>query len=412
SATPNLSEGALADYETALEANPIVKIAADNGAILLNGSDPVNEWVDEQGARDPGLVPYKEQPQVSRDDYVFNANDSFWMAHATEFLTGDYSPLHGRQETARSPRTRENATVLDDTTASGASGEDGVFSLDELADASLDNVGYTARELREAVVERCGSTAEVTVPPFESEDEEVDGLPGATVDISQACGVLAEWDGVYDLDSKGAALWREFMSRFEYSDLLDAGVLWATPFDPTKPLSTPNGLAPVVAGGQADLILENLARAVQALDAAGFDPDVELGEIQFSLRNGEKIPIHGGGTFDGTTNIVSSSKSWSIRDPKLVESKRESITNHSPLMRVDGESGYPITYGTSFLMALAYGENGPQAKVFLTYGNTEDRNSELYTAVTERFSKKNWRTVAFTPEAVKKDATNTITVKG
>src|SRR5919106_6361189 len=143
SATPNLSDEAIAAYRASLASDPIVQIAADNGAVLLDGSDPVFEWVDDDGARDPGLVPAAAQPAVERDDYVFNANDSFWLPHATEVLEGDYSPLHGTQRTARSPRTRENAVVLGDSTTSGAAGEDGAFTLDELADAAVQNRGYT-----------------------------------------------------------------------------------------------------------------------------------------------------------------------------------------------------------------------------------------------------------------------------
>ena len=240
----------------------MVQIAADNGAFLLDGSDPTFEWVEEDGARDPGLVPFDDQPQVSRDDYVFNANDSFWMPHASELLAGDYSPLHGRQETPRSPRTRENATVLDDTTDAGASGADG-FDLDELADAALANRGFTSRALREDVAARCDGVGEVTVPPLEPEEgSDLAGLPGGTVDLGDACAVLADWDGVYDLDRVGPVLWREFMSQFSNDELLDAGPLWADAFDPTDPLATPAGLAATPTGEQADLVIERLARAV------------------------------------------------------------------------------------------------------------------------------------------------------
>src|SRR5918995_244880 len=152
SATPNLSDEAIAAYEATLESDPIVAIAAENGAVLLDGSDPRFEWVEEDGARDPGLVPAADQPVVERDDYTFNANDSFWMPHATEMLEGDYSPLHGAQRTARSPRTRENAVVLGDTPTAGPAGDDGAFTLEELADAALQNRGYTSRVLLEAVV--------------------------------------------------------------------------------------------------------------------------------------------------------------------------------------------------------------------------------------------------------------------
>ena len=411
SATPNLSDEALAAYEAKLTTDPVTKLAADNGAILLDGSDPLYEWVEVDGARDPGLVPYAEQPQVSRDDYVFNANDSFWVPHATEVLDGDYSILHGRQETPRSPRTRENATVLDDTTADGASGEDGVFDLDELADASLANRGYTSRVLLADVVERCEGAGPVRVPELAAE-EDLPGLPAGTVVITAACEVLAGWDGVYDLDRAGPPVWRELLSRFEYTDQLDQGPLWAEPFEAAAPTGTPSGLAPVPTGEQADPILENLARAVQVLDAAGLEPDVTLGDAQFALRNGEKIPIHGGSGIDGTTNVVGFGMGTSSMDPALDELTRERVAVGSQLATINrDDSGYLINNGTSFLMALAFTDDGPQAKVFLAYSDTEDRSSEEYVAATKRFSEKDWRTVDFTEEAIADDTTSTLTVR-
>jgi acyl-homoserine-lactone acylase len=412
SATPNLSDDALAAYADNLANDEITQIAADNGAILLDGSDPLYEWVEADGARDPGLVPYEDQPQTTREDYVFNANDSFWVSHATELLAGDYSPLHGRQETPRTPRTRENATVLDDTSAEGASGDDGVFDLDELAVASLANRGYTSRALLDEVVARCDGAAPVNVPEVPAEDD-LAGLPAGTVDITAACEALAGWDGVYDLDRVGPVVWREMMSRFDFDDLTDQGNLWAEPFDPAEPVATPSGLAPAPTGGQADLVLENLARAVQVLDAAGLSPDITLGEAQFALRNGEQIPIHGGGGVDGTTNVVGFGSGASIMDPALDELSRERIAVGSQLATInDDQTGYLINNGTSFLMALAFTEDGPQAKVFLTFSDTEDRTSPDYVAATQRFSDKDWRTVAFTEEAIAEETSSTITVKG
>jgi acyl-homoserine-lactone acylase len=411
SATPNLSDEAEAAYEATLATDEVTQIAADNGAILLDGSDPLYEWVEVDGARDPGLVPFAEQPQTSRDDYVFNANDSFWVSHASELLEGDYSLLHGRQETPRTPRTRENAVVLDDTTADGASGEDGKFDLDELADASLANRGYTSRALLDAVVERCEGAGSVTVAELPA-DEDLPGLPAGTVDVTAACEALAGWDGVYDLDRAGPPVWRETMSRFESQDLLDQGALWAEPFDAADPIATPNGLAAAPAGGAPDPVLENLARAVQALDAAGLDPDVTLGEAQFALRNGEKVPIHGGSGVDGTTNVVGFGTSASIMDPALDELSRERVAVGSQLATIDDDAGYLINNGTSFLMALAFTDAGPQAKVFLAYSDTEDREADDYVAATRRFSEKDWRTVAFTEDDVADDTRSTVTIRG
>lgn len=425
SATPNLSDDALAAYEASLGADPIVQIAADNGAILLDGSDPLFEWVEEEGARDPGLVPAAEQPRIEQRDYVFNANDSFWVPHATALIQGDYSPLHGRQETARSPRTRENATVLDDMSADGASGEDGLFDLDELADASLQNRGFTARELLDDVVARCqgaGSTP-IAIPavpapepgpvPAPATEVPPPGLPAATIDIAPACRVLAGWDGVYDLDRAGPPLWRELISRFRYGALTEAGALWATPFDPTQPIATPAGLVAAPPGGPAaDPVLQNLARAVQVLEAADIPVDAELGDVQFAMRNGERIPVHGGNSFDGTTNIAVFDRFWSILDPELTDLTHESLAPGSTLARVEGGTGYPVNFGTSFLMALEFTEDGPEARTFLAYGDSEDRSDPDYGAATRRFSDKKWRDVPLTDEEVEDATVEVVTVRG
>lgn len=414
SATPMLSDDALAAYEASLEADPLAAGAADAGAVLLDGSDPMFEWEEVDGARDPGLVPYDEMPVLERDDYVFNANDSFWMAHATELLAGDYSPLHGRRETPRSPRTRENATVLDDTTDAGPSGDDGAFSLDELAAAAVQNTGFTSRALREAVVERCRDAGPVTVPAL-LDDEEVEQLPAGAVDVTEACTVLDGWDGTYDLDSVGPPVWRELMGRYSSDDLTEAGGLWAEAFDPADPVATPSGLA-AAPGGASDPLLENLARAVQILEGAGLAVDVPLGDIQVAARNGTLVPIHGGGSDDGTTNIVSWGGSGSILDPAVRAIEREPVVDGSNLAVVSGSgadgTGYRINYGASFMMALAFTNDGPEAQVFLTYANTSDREAPAYLAATEAFSAKEWRPVAFTEDEVADATESTTTVQG
>ena len=115
---------------------------------------------------------------------------------------------------------------------------------------------------------------------------------------------------------------------------------------------------------------------------------------------------------DGTTNVVGWGSGWSILDPALDEPTRERIVEGSGLATYGDETGYPINNGTSFLMALAFGDTGPQARVFLTYSDTEDREAMDYVAATERFSAKDWRTVAFAAADVEADTRSTLTVRG
>ena len=160
-------------------------------------------------------------------------------------------------------------------------------------------------------------------------------------------------------------------------------------------------------------MLVHLARAVQALGVAGFAPGATLGEVQFALRNGVQVPMHGGTGIDGTVNVVGpGGVAPSIQDPALVDRDRERLVAGSSLYRSDGHVGTPIDTGTSFLLAVAYGPDGPDAEAFLVYGQSEDRGSEGFIEATQRFAAKDWRTVEFTEEAVAAATTTSLTVRG
>jgi acyl-homoserine-lactone acylase len=51
-------------------------------------------------------------------------------------------------------------------------------------------------------------------------------------------------------------------------------------------------------------------------------------------------------------------------------------------------------------MAVHFAKGGPEARSILTYGETEDRTSPLFTVQMQRFADKNWKVVAFTPAQV------------
>lgn len=374
SATPNLSPEALAAFKERVKTDPLTKTAFEARAVLLDGSTSRDDWVEVEGARDPGLVPYSEMPQLTRDDYVFNANDSFWLANPNELLTGDYSILHGEQGTERSPRTRENLAVLADTSPEGPMGEDGKFSVEELQAAALRNGGFMSRELRDAVVDRC-----------ESVNSEKVAAP---------CRVVAEWDGLYNVESKGAALFREFLSKFPDD------TIWAEKFDPARPLETPRGLVPAPTDGSPDPVLDALGSAAESLTKAGFDLAVPLGEIQVDGR-GSFLPVPGGTNLDGATNIVGWSKG--LYEGAKAEGAPEPPEQLNSLTGLTSK-GYWVNNGTSFLMVVGFGKDGPTARTILTYGETSDRSSPLFTSQVERFAKKDWKRAAFTDKDVEADA--------
>lgn len=380
--TPNLTENAILRWRASIAdpRTPPGAVWRAMGLVLLDGANPDNEWQNAEGARSPGLVPFSRSPQLSRRDFVFNANDSYWLANPNQRLEG-FSPLHGLENDIQSLRTRMNARILTEVGASGASGADNKFSRAELEAAILNNRSMSAELLREQVADRCEG---VTSAP---------NTAGTQVDIRAACTVLAAWNNRFDVNSVGAALWREFIAAFP-----STSAPFAVPFDPANPLTTPHTLIAAPETG-TDPVLSALAQAVTALGSAGFTVDQPLGALQHSPRvSGQRIPIHGGLGMDGTANVVSYGPTKSTTPlgdftatrPAPVRSPRTGLTSQ----------GYVVNNGSSFIMAMEFTATGVNARAVLTYGESSNPESEYFADQTQMFSNKEWRPILFTDEQI------------
>ncbi len=361
-ATPNLSDEAIAGWQAAVAAGGSAALSFGSGAILLDGSNPINEWVDDPEATRPGILPFDEQPQLERDDYVFNANDSHWLANPAQPLTG-YSPLTGAENIPQSPRTRMNAILLSDPSLRG---NDGTIDLGELQAAWLSNRAVHAETLRDQVVKAC-------------DDQGVVLVEGRPFDITPACDVLRNWDGRLNVDSQGAVLWREFLGLFPRTDLKNAGLLYAVAFDPANPILTPNTIA------DNTTVVNNIAQAMRVMGDKGWPLDIALGEVQFDGRTvDERIGLPGGTNVEGSISIVgccSGARTLGpLGDPKA--------------------AGYPITTGNSFVMTMEFSADGPHAEAVLTYGQPDDPADPGFTAQMKLFAAGLFRPILFTADEV------------
>jgi acyl-homoserine-lactone acylase len=388
STTPHLSPTAIANWLERRETDPLTQQLWQQRMPLLDGSDLAADWMDHPEARHPGVVPFREAPQLQRTDYVFNANDPYWLVHADTLLEAGISPLFGEARAPLSPRGRSNVVHLTNATPDRPAGEDGRFSLGEVQRAVLGNRSLMADLLVPDLVARCRATPSVAL------DDE-------PVDLTPPCEILARWDRRFDLGSRGAVLFREWIGHYDRRDLLDAGALFAVGFDPADPVRTPHTLAP---GPRA---LENLARAVRVMERRGLPPDVPLGDVQFAATKPGRIPIHGAqGQWEGVMN--------KIADEVRRATTLEPLGQSPPIegSRFLTEAGYPVFYGTSFLMALEYTDDGPRAEAILTYGQSGDPESEHFTDQTEMFSRKEWRPILFREEDVVAGTRREYTVSG
>jgi acyl-homoserine-lactone acylase len=367
SATPNLSPEALDAWQDEVAAGGLLGLAYDSfGVVMLDGSNSLFEWVDDPAAPAPGLVPYADLPQLERTDYVFNANDSYWLSNPASPLTG-FSPLHGVSGTPQSPRTRTNLMLLED--------RGGPWSLEDVQATLFAERSALAELLRQPLVEACTATPGVD-------------LGGTTVDLGPACAALDAWDGTFTLESRGSIVFREWLSRFGAAN--DAGVLFADAFDPADPAHTPS--MPVDDRGPW---LSALGSVVQLLGLVGIPVDAPLGDWQFEVRTGDRIPIRGGTNIEGVANIVDCCSGQSSLGP--VPDVGDPLGEQTALR---DQPGYPISRGSSFVLTVEFGPDGPRAEGFLTYGNPDDPAAPAYRLGLEAWSAGDWRPFLFQPEDV------------
>ncbi len=379
SAAPNLSSESIAAWQaaTAVEGST-ASLVGQNGAVLLDGSNPANEWVDDPAATRPGILPFDQQPQLERADFVFNANDSHWLANPQQLLVG-YSPLTGAEGVPQTARTRMNAVLLTDPAVRG---EDGLLSAAEVEAAIMSQRSMHAELLLPGVLKACARTTLVLV----------DGKP---YDVAPACAVLSQWDGRYTAEARGAVLWREYLSLFSRDDRLDAGALYLDPFDPADPVGTPNNV-----NDRRDVdLLQNLGVVAKALTAIGIELDTPLGELQVDGRLvDDPVGIPGGTGTDGTASVVGCCAGGNTLGPVGDPGERGDV-----LSLRDG--GYPVTTGNSFMMVVAYGPDGPSARAVLTYGQPDEATDPNFTSQTAIYASGSLRAIRYTPEQIAADPT-------
>lgn len=187
------------------------------------------------------------------------------------------------------------------------------------------------------------------------------GSDGKAVDVGEACEVLAGWDHSVNTGSRGALLFDRLWRKLPTSQL------WKVPFSAADPVATPNTLdtdAPAFATALADTVAE--------LRAAGIPLNSRLGDHQFVVRGGQRIPIPGGTESLGVWNKV------------------------EPVWNAAGGGYTEVTTGSSYIQAVGWdGGRCPVARTLLTYSQSSNPNSPHFSDQTRLFSGEKWVTSRF-----------------
>lgn len=330
---------------------------AELGVYMLAGDRAACRWTDDPAAPQKGIFAARSLPTLERRDYVQNSNDSAWLAHAGERLSG-FPAIVSVDGIEQGGRTRLGLTQI----AARLAGRDGLagnrFDVANLQTIAFSNRAFYAGVLLDDMKSACAGGTLVE-------------LDGARIDIARGCNVLAGWDGKAELQSIGWPLflaWREALqeSRFDF---------WTVPFDPADPVNTPRGLR-VADPAIRDLARLMLAQAMRTLDAQRIDYAKPWGELQGSQRGALRLAIHGGGG-DEVYNAISS----------------------RPL----GDGRYDVAFGSSAVWTISFEGDAPRAEGFLSYSQSSNPASPHYADQTERFARKQWIVYPFTEAAIAAD---------
>jgi acyl-homoserine-lactone acylase len=391
---PNLSGAALAVVDFKRAVNAGYNQLFNNGLTLLDGSKSRDDWVEGECN---GLVPFEQRPQMVRTDWVQNSNDSYWATNPDQFLTG-FSPLFGSEETPLNPRTRIGISMLQNAMDTGfadraPAGQDGTFGAIDLIEVIYNNRTWYTDMFLDELRARC------TVIGVNS----VNLSGGGARAVDTACGVLKNWDGVYNTDSVGAHVFRVFIAN--YRD--DFGSDLTVPFDPADPVATPSTPSAINAGTADDVMLVALADGLEALDSASIAYDSALGDVQYYQPSGgvppggtpetlgNAFPWHGGdGSIDGAFNaigVVTSSVAEDTVFPRIAPS---TLPDTAGLSDQAGE-GWQMARGTSWHFGLEFTDQGPVAFGLTSYSQSSDSASPYFTDQSQRFSDENYRQLWF-----------------
>lgn len=352
-----------ADLERCLVENG-EQLLRERLAVVLDGSRSDCGWRRDGDAIDPEILPLRRLPWTIRDDYVLNANDSHWLVNADpkSALEG-FDRVVGMERAALGDRTRTGLRLVERRLA----GTDGLpgnkMTLQTLRQALYRADTVLGEAIRDDAVRDCRANPSVQL------------AAGHSVDLSEACDVLAMWDGTARISSNGATLAREYIQRLprelRSSGFTLAPATWRVPFDPARPIATPAGLTP------SDATRRALAEALVTLDSAGLPWKGPLGQSQFLDVNGERVPFAG---------------------------FPFSFLRFAPALVPERSMTVPVyVYGDSYVHAVTFDAEGPVADVVVAYSQSTDPQSEHSWDQTLAYAHERWIRVPFVDRDIARD---------
>jgi acyl-homoserine-lactone acylase len=349
SVTPNI------DAATLKRCRAKVESPFDGLFVFVLGSDSSCSARTDASAPQAKIMPGAAKPDITRLDLVENSNESHWLVTPAMRLEG-FSPIVGSEGSVRSFRTRQAMRQVADR----LEGTDGFPAAGRLTPAVVRDIMMSGRSLQaELVVDSLLSSCRQESPS--DDDAEI---------VGRACQALKGWDRHFALESRGAHLFAEFVAAAkdpDAEDLSKHAAYWSVPFSVSDPVNTPRGFKADAPG-----VREALLSAARMIEGAGLSLDARLRDIQFAVRNGQRIPLPGGATFSHLAATL---------QPNI---------------------GYtdPINPSNTYIQVVTFDADGPIADAILATSQTPDEASPFYMDQTQMYSRGEWVRLPFRPDAI------------
>jgi acyl-homoserine-lactone acylase len=309
------------------------------------------KWRTDSDAERPGIFGPENLPKTVRQDWVMNANDSYWLPNPAQKLEG-FARIIGCEGCVRTNRSRMVYHYV----------------LDHLKDGTIapETLRGTEHENRLGASLAMGPNSEL-VKVCEAAD-------GTT----EECGSLASWDRTSNKESVGYALFEAFATRMPANG-------YKVAFDKNDPVDTPRDLDTANSA-----VIKAMKDALGALRDKNVDPSTPWGELQVAGDDGaDPIGLGGGdGDMAGNANAL-----------------------HSRTPEQNSSFYKPITYGSSHIQAVSFLPDGKvDAKTILTYGQSENPERSSHQDQTELFGNKEWVTFPWTTAQIAEQEVSSKTV--
>jgi acyl-homoserine-lactone acylase len=309
------------------------------------------KWRTDADAERPGIFGPNNLPKTVRQDWVINANDSYWLPNPAQKLEG-FARIIGCEGCVRTNRSRMVYHYVID---------------------QLKNTKVTPESLRGTEHEnRLG--ASLAMGPNSELVKVCEAAEGTT----EECESLANWDRTSNTGSVGYALFEAFATRMPANG-------YKVAFDKNDPVDTPREL-----NTTNSAVIKAMKDALGALREKNVDPSTPWGELQVAGDDGaDPIGLGGGdGDMAGNANAL-----------------------HSRTPEQNSSFYKPITYGSSHIQAVSFLPDGKvDARTILTYGQSENPERSSHQDQTELFGNKEWVTFPWTSEQIAAQEVSSTTV--